>query len=1016
MKIIKLKYDFSNRKFIISLNDNSLFIYQILIYFIILYFIINISKEEEYFHPTSKITLTIKGTGKQRILSDKSFFYYYTNRIFIKPCSFNYIPDDILVNGVSQKNKDKFVYNLKDQINTITIIWNNQITNCCSMFRGLSNILKIDLSNFNTSLVTDMSSMFEGCSSLTSLNLLNFNTSLVTDMSWMFYGCSSLTSLNLLNFNTSLVKDMSWMFYGCNSLISLDLYGFNSNLVTDMSWMFYECSSLMSLDIYNFNTSLVTDISWMFYGCSSLISLDLYNFHVSLKSNIYDMFLGCNSNLIYCINDEKYNKISPLLSNFIKDCNNICFVNLGHKLIKEKEKCVDNCYDDAKYKYEYNNLCYNLCPDGTYISSNNNYLCEKKCPDDKPFENTFNNECTQECSYIELFKNKCKLRNNNIMTKDEILRKIKNDILNGNLDNLINGLSNNNKEYLIIDNNNIKYEITTTYRQNKNNENVNISTIRLGECENILKNYYKIDEKDPLVIFKIDIYEEELLIPIVEYEVYDLKNKKQLDLNPCNNSKIEILYPAIIEENNEFKYNKDSNYYNDICYTYTTENGTYITLGERKKEFNEKKMSICEANCNYIVYDSTIKKSKCECQIKLNLELISEVKNNYDKFLNIFTNIKNGTNIKVIKCYKELFCEDGLKNNIGNYIILSIILSDIICLIFYNIKGFKFLNNIIDNYISKNINLNKIDINNKKKEEILSIKNKNNNIIINNNNNNKQTNINKKNVRKKRKSFNLNTLKTNEENNNNMSSSFVTIKRNKNKNNFKNEGIVDKNDYEINSLNYKEALKSDKRTFIEYYISLLKRKQLLIFTFYINNDYNSKSIKICLFLFLFALYYTVNALFFNEAIMQIIYINEGKYNFIYQISNIIYSTLISNVIGILLKFLSLTEQNIIAIKKIKDEKEIIKKKKCLNIKIILFFILNFLFLVLFWYYISCFCAIFKNTQIHLIKDTLISFGLPLLYSAFLCLLPGILRIPSLKASKQDKECIYKLSKFIEKIL
>ena len=65
------------------------------------------------------------------------------------------------------------------------------------------------------------------------------------------------------------------------------------------------------------------------------------------------------------------------------------------------------------------------------------------------------------------------------------------------------------------------------------------------------------------------------------------------------------------------------------------------------------------------------------------------------------------------------------------------------------------------------------------------------------------------------------------------------------------------NDYEINSLIYEEAIKIDKRTFIEYYFSLLKRKQLLIFTFYTNDDYNSRCIKICLFLFSFALFFTV---------------------------------------------------------------------------------------------------------------------------------------------------------------
>ena len=221
------------------------------------------------------------------------------------------------------------------------------------------------------------------------------------------------------------------------------------------------------------------------------------------------------------------------------------------------------------------------------------------------------------------------------------------------------------------------------------------------------------------------------------------------------------------------------------------------------------------------------------------------------------------------------------------------------------------------------------------------------------------------------------------------------------------------NDFEINSLVYKEALKYDKRTYIEYYFSLLKRKQIFLFTFYINNDYNSKTIKICLLLFSFSLYYIVNTLFFNDVTMHKIYVNKGKYNLINQISNIIFSSLISSIINVILKYFSLTEKNIIEMKFNKEKENNITIKKCLKIKFILFFILNFLFLILFWYYISCFCAIYKNTQFHLIKDTLISFGLSLLYPVGLCLLPGIFRIHSLRASKQDKECLYKLRSIIQ---
>ena len=59
--------------------------------------------------------------------------------------------------------------------------------------------------------------------------------------------------------------------------------------------------------------------------------------------------------------------------------------------------------------------------------------------------------------------------------------------------------------------------------------------------------------------------------------------------------------------------------------------------------------------------------------------------------------------------------------------------------------------------------------------------------------------------------------------------------------------------------------------------------------------------------------------------MHKIYIDEGAFNFIYQFPQIIYSSLISMIISNLIKYLSLTEKNIITLKK-EPKKEEIKKK------------------------------------------------------------------------------------------
>ena len=124
---------------------------------------------------------------------------------------------------------------------------------------------------------------------------------------------------------------------------------------------------------------------------------------------------------------------------------------------------------------------------------------------------------------------------------------------------------------------------------------------------------------------------------------------------------------------------------------------------------------------------------------------------------------------------------------------------------------------------------------------------------------------------------------------------------------------------------YEEAKKFDKRTYWQYYYSLLKLKNLLLFSFYPNNDYNSKMIKIFLFFFFFSLYFFINCLFFNDGMMHQIFEDDGTFNFIYSLPQIIYSSIISTAITNLMKYLSLSEKDLIEIKN--EKKLLIIKKK-----------------------------------------------------------------------------------------
>ena len=671
------------------------------------------------------------------------------------------------------------------------------------------------------------------------------------------------------------------------------------------------------------------------------------------------------------------------------------------KLIEEKGECVDDCSKDDIYKYEYNDKCYKD------IHTKENNLTDY---------------------YVQLnisnFKDKYKINNvSNVSKLDEIINDIRVKLISGSMNSLISNIIEGDKEDLLLEDDNLLCQVTSTENQLKNKYD-NISTIILGECEDILKKQYKIDKDMSLIILKIDYYQPGSLIPIIAYEVYHPTTKVKLDLTYCKDNLINFNIPVSIDENNLFKYDPNDEYYTNECYPSTTDKGTDILINDRQNEYNDNNMSICENNCTFNGYDKETKKALCECGIKTKQIVVSELINKTDLLSYNFTNVDQSSNMFAMKCYYTLFSKTGLLKNIGSYILLFTILLFLISIILFYKCGYNFLEDDIQ------------EIMDSKEEEI---KNKNININIyeiidinanGNNNNSKNKKIKKKvkkTKKKKIKKFNhikqkYNSNHINVGNSKNILNSKLIINKDislqkeviKEKDNVvgANNGDNSMNyyDLELNSLPYNGALMYDKRKFINCYISLIRTKHPLIFSFCPIKDYNSIIIKIDLFFLSFCIYSFINALFFNEKTIHQIYQDKGIYNFIYLIPYILYSFIVSHTIFTVIKYFSLSERNIYEIKKTKTIEEAFEKKekikRCLIIKYILFFIISLLFLLFFWYYLSSFGAVYQNTQIYLIKNILISFGFSMIYPFIINLLPALLRIYSLK--DLNRESLYKL--------
>ena len=261
-----------------------------------------------------------------------------------------------------------------------------------------------------------------------------------------------------------------------------------------------------------------------------------------------------------------------------------CPIKYNKKII-ERKQCIDDCSKDKIYRYEFNNICYKSYQNPTYNILNNSYISIEES----------SNNCLLNWNLEKFFNGYCNpflLNNTNPLFKDEIIKNIGEDIINKN----INLYDNQNNSILIIKDDDTLYQITSSDKENINKEE-NISSIVLGDCEEILKEKYKIDKNKALIILKIEYFKPENLIPIIGYEIFDPSTKEKLNLTYCSNVSINLNISVSIDENNLFKYDPNSEYYTDECNPYTTKDGTDILLNDRHKEFNNNNLSICENNC-----------------------------------------------------------------------------------------------------------------------------------------------------------------------------------------------------------------------------------------------------------------------------------------------------------------------------------------------------------------------------------------------------------------------------------
>ena len=207
---------------------------------------------------------------------------------------------------------------------------------------------------------------------------------------------------------------------------------------------------------------------------------------------------------------------------------------------------------------------------------------------------------------------------------------------------------------------------------NEGNEEkkLNTSVIDLGECVDLLKIAYNLDNKTDLIILKYENIVINTSEKSVQYEVFAPNITEKLNLSICieTSVSIEIYVPVQLDEETKKLYeelkeqgydlfDKNDKFYTDICTPFTSENGTDVSLADRYNTFYAQNQLSCQANCEYSGFDLESNYLKCECSVVDNNEIETEdpEKITSKSIVNSIFKVLKYSNYKVLKCYKLVF-------------------------------------------------------------------------------------------------------------------------------------------------------------------------------------------------------------------------------------------------------------------------------------------------------------------------------------------------------------------------
>ena len=206
---------------------------------------------------------------------------------------------------------------------------------------------------------------------------------------------------------------------------------------------------------------------------------------------------------------------------------------------------------------------------------------------------------------------------------------------------------------------------------------------------------------------------------------------------------------------------------------------------------------------------------------------------------------------------------------------------------------------------------------------------------------------------------------------------------------------------ELNNIPYRQALRIDKRSIFQIFISVLTNQIEFISLFLYRNPYSHYTLTISVYLFELLLDLTMNCFLYTDDVVSEKYHNDGNLSMLTSLSLSFVSNIASSIIVFVIsKLTNYTEIVEAIINNVKDKKKyienIVRLFKYIRLRLGMFYVLELAFILIMTYYLFVFCTVYHKSQVSIMVNYIVGACTSLAISAGLTIIITALRAISIK--------------------